>query len=369
MSRHLRPAEARPTWGPGSDRMGPLAKLPVFLELAGKRAVVAGGREAAAWKAELLAAAGACVEVFAADPCPALLALVRTHGIRLTHRAWAPGDLSNAAVAIGDFEDADDAVGFVRAARALRVPVNVIDRPGFCDFQFGAIVNRSPVVIGISTDGAAPVLAQAVRRRIEAILPAALGAWGATAHAFRARLAQLLPAKGARRRFWEAFVDIAFISQAEEDARLAELEELARTIAEDGHGRTPQRGEVILVGAGPGDPELLTLKAVRALQAADVIVHDRLVTPEILELGRCEARRIGVGKHGHGASCRQDDINALLVRLARDGSRVVRLKGGDPSVFGRAGEEIAACQAAGIPVRIVPGVTTALAAAAALESR
>jgi uroporphyrin-III C-methyltransferase / precorrin-2 dehydrogenase / sirohydrochlorin ferrochelatase len=359
MTRHVAPIETRPA------RLQALAKLPVFLDIADRRAMIAGGGAAAAWKAELLAAAGAKVDVYAVDAAAELQALAATTpAITLIARPWRSADLEGAAVAVGETEG-EEAARFAEEARRRGALVNVIDQPDFCDFQFGAIVNRSPVIVAISTDGAAPVLAQAVRRRVEAILPRSLSGWSETAKAFRERLAAILPSKQARRRFWENFVDVAFISQAEEDERLAELERMAKSLLD---GKAQRRnGEVIIVGAGPGDPELLTLKAVRELQAADVILYDRLVPADVLELGRREARRIAVGKQGHGASCRQEDINRLLVDLAGAGQRVVRLKGGDPSIFGRAGEEIEACRAHGIPVRMVPGITAALAAASALS--
>ncbi|HEX2724547.1 MAG TPA: siroheme synthase CysG, partial [Beijerinckiaceae bacterium] len=284
--------------------------------------------------------------------------------ITLVRRDWRPEDLDEVSIALADCESAREAARFATAARIRGVPVNVIDRPAFCDFQFGTIVNRSPVVIGISTDGAAPILGQAIRRRIEAILPASLGAWAEAAQAIRGRLLALLPTKALRRRFWEKFVDATFDDRAD-DGRLAVLERLARETRLESAGH--RVGQVAIVGAGPGDPELLTLKAMRELQAADVIVYDRLVGAGVLELARREARRIAVGKEGHGPACRQDDINELIVRLAREGHRVVRLKGGDPTIFGRAGEEVEACRAAAIPVSIVPGVTTAAAAAASLN--
>ncbi len=359
MTQYRKPTEERPA------RLAPLAKLPIFFALEGKRAVVAGGGEASVWKVELLAATGASVEVFAEDPCAELIKLIATYeesAVRLWRRTWAAADLNNATVAVGNFTDDAEARAFSQIARELHVPVNVIDRPAYCDFQFGAIVNRSPVLVAISTNGAAPVLGQAIRRRIEASLPTGMGAWANIALSFRARLAKIIPVKANRRRFWEAFVDRAFSSD-----RRDPQQELERLAAEFAKQAPLKKGEVFLVGAGPGDPELLTLKAVRALQSADVIVHDRLVTPGVLELARREARRIEVGKRGHGAACRQDEINDLVIGLAREGQRVVRLKGGDPSIFGRAGEEIAACKKAGIAVHIVPGVTTALAAAAALN--
>jgi uroporphyrin-III C-methyltransferase/precorrin-2 dehydrogenase/sirohydrochlorin ferrochelatase len=359
MTYHVAPAETRPA------RLASLPKLPIFFDLQGRRVVISGRGEAAAWKAELMAAAGAKVTVYAAEICSELAALIESgKDIAWVGRAWRDADLDHAWIAIADCEAADEAARLSAAARSRGVLVNVIDQPGLCDFQFGTIVNRAPVVIGISTDGGAPILGQAIRRRIEAVLPATLGGWAAAAKQFRGRLKEIVPSKAGRRRFWEKFVDVSFISQAEEDDRLAELERLAQDILHEKD--QAQVGEVVIVGAGPGDPELMTMKAVRELQAADVIVYDRLVSVDVLELGRREARRILVGKKGHGPACSQDEINALLVRLAREGKRVARLKGGDPSVFGRTAEELGACRAAGIPARIVPGVTTASAAAASL---
>ena len=346
-------------------RLAPLAKLPIFVDLAGRRAVLAGGGAPAVWKAELLAAAGAQVEILAETPHEDLAAFAASHPqVRLRRRPWRPDDLDGAALVVADCGEPEEAERLRRAARERGLMLNVIDRPQDCDFQFGTIVNRSPVVIGIMTDGAAPILGQAIRRRVEAVLPAALASWARSAKAFRKRLEALLPERTDRRAFWESFVDAAFSSSLPEDRQEAAL---GRMAAAAGSGERRGRiGEVVIVGAGPGDPELLTLKAMRELQAADVIVHDRLVTPAILELGRREARRVHVGKEGHGAACRQEDISSLLVDLALAGERVVRLKGGDPAIFGRTGEEVAACREAGVPVRIVPGITTASAAAAAL---
>jgi len=352
--RQTTPRETR------APRMRPLAVLPVFFELAGRRAVVAGGGEAAVWKAELLAAAGARVEVFAPDPCAELYALSVTPpagSVVVARRRWRAEDLAGAALAIGALVG-DEAALFAAAARRHGVPVNVIDTPGLSDFSFVSIVNRSPVVIGISTGGGAPVLGQAIRAKIEALLHPALGAWAAAAQRLRAVVKARLPMGAARRDLWRRFADRALA------ARGAPTEQDLRDLA---FSASRNCGSVALVGAGPGDPELLTLKALRSLQSADVILYDRLVSPEILELARREARRMLVGKTGGGASCRQDDINRLMVRLARDGKRVVRLKGGDPMVFGRAAEELAACRAAGIAVEVVPGITAALGAAAELQ--
>jgi uroporphyrin-III C-methyltransferase/precorrin-2 dehydrogenase/sirohydrochlorin ferrochelatase len=361
MTPILAPSDTRPA------RLAPLAKLPIFLDLAGRRVLLIGGGEPVVWKAELIAAAGALIDVVSSDPHEDLVGLAEASGgaVTLHRRDWDAADFDGAALVVADEEDPEAADRLREAAHARGLLINVIDNPAFCDFQFGTIVNRSPVVIGIMTDGAAPILGQAIRRRIEAVVPASLSSWARSAKAFRDRLKTLLPGRADRRVFWEGFVDRAFRPGTAEADQAADLERLAGSIAAG--PRTRGRvGEAVIVGAGPGDPELLTLKAMRELQAADVIIYDRLVTPGVLELARREARRIHVGKEGHGAACRQEDICALVVDLALAGERVVRLKGGDPAVFGRMGEEVSACRAAGVPVRIVPGVTTASAAAASL---
>ncbi len=347
-------------------RMAALATLPVFLGLQGRPAIVAGGSAAAAWKAELLAAAGADVHVLAAhvsSEMDGLLARGAAAGtLALVTRAWKPDDLAGAAVAIADAEDEEEASAFYAAARAAGVPVNVIDKPAYCQFQFGAIVNRSPVVVGISTTGAAPILGQAIRRRIETLLPPALARWGELAATIREQVGAQLSAGAARRVFWEKFVDRAF-GPAPSGNELRDFDKLVDAMATRG---APTGGRVTLVGAGPGDADLLTLKAVRALQAADVILYDDLVSDEVLELARREAKRMLVGKRGGRESCRQDDINALMVKLARQGRHVVRLKSGDPMIFGRAGEEIDQLERADIPCEVVPGITAASAMASVL---
>jgi uroporphyrin-III C-methyltransferase/precorrin-2 dehydrogenase/sirohydrochlorin ferrochelatase len=349
--------------------MDRLATLPLFFPLAGRRAVVVGGSEAAAWKAELMSAAGAVVMVLGVEPCAELETLAADPPggpVHLARRAWSPMDLAGAALVVAAAQDDAEAAAIHVAAASLGVPVNVIDRPHFCTFQFGAVVNRSPLVVGISTDGAAPVLGQAVRSRIEALLPAGLARWAQAAKTWRAELGCLNVAAAVRRRFWEAFSGLA-LRAPERTPEPGDWETLLRTARGcegDAHRST---GHVTLVGAGPGDPELMTLKAVRALRSADVILFDDLVAPEILDFARREAKRMLVGKSGHRPSCRQDDINALMVGLARAGKRVARLKSGDPMIFGRAGEEIAALERAGIAFEVVPGISAAQAAAASLK--
>jgi uroporphyrin-III C-methyltransferase/precorrin-2 dehydrogenase/sirohydrochlorin ferrochelatase len=318
--------------------IAPLANLPLFHRLAGRRAVVVGVSDAALWKAELLAAAGAEVV--------------------LLSRGWTPQHLERAAIAIADLDDRDEAQRFIGAARAAGAIVNIVDQPGLCDVQFGAIVNRSPLVIGISTDGAAPKLGQSIRARIESVLPLGLTSWAIAGKAWRSRLKHVLTDFAERGRFWDRFVAAAW----QETNRIPSEADFNAFI----QAVPKAKGRVTLVGAGPGDAELLTLKAVRALQTATVILYDDLVGPDILELARREARRIAVGKRGKSASYSQSEINARMVELALAGESVVRLKGGDPLIFGRAREEIDACRKAGIDVLVVPGISAAQGAAASL---
>jgi uroporphyrin-III C-methyltransferase/precorrin-2 dehydrogenase/sirohydrochlorin ferrochelatase len=346
-------------------RLQPLARLPVFYALDGKRVVLAGGTQAAAWKAELLSAAGAQVDVYADEISDDMLMLLADppRGVIVHHQhTWTPDDFRRAAMAIGTFENDDDAKKFAAAARAAGVPVNVIDKPAFCDFSFGAIVNRSPLVIGVSTDGAAPVFAQAIRAKLEAMLPKGFAAWAKAASTWRAAVQASGLTFAGRRGFWQRFTAQAIQSPE----RAPTQTDFDRFLADVTAGPSPDNGSVTLVGAGPGDAELLTLRAVRALQSADVILFDDLVSAEVLDFARREARKMLVGKTGFGPSCKQEDINALMVSLAKQGKRVVRLKGGDPLIFARAGEELAACRSAGVAVEVVPGITAAQGAAAKL---
>ena len=252
---------------------------------------------------------------------------------------------------------------FAAVPGAAGIPVNVIDKPAYCDFSFGAIVNRSPLVIGISTDGAAPVFAQAIRAKLEALLPNGFANWAAAAAKWRDAVKLSGLSFSGRRKPWQVFTAHAVKNPESAPTQ----DDFARFIAEvKGLGAAVESGSVTLVGAGPGDPELLTLRAVRALQSADVILFDDLVSRDILDFARREARKMLVGKTGFGPSCKQEDINDLMVSLAQQGKRVVRLKGGDPLIFGRAGEELDACKAAGISVEIVPGISAAQGAAARL---
>jgi len=297
------------------------------------------------------------------QPAPGVQDIARGLAASSGARMAVTADLAGAAIAIGAFEDDQEAAVFASAAHAAGVPVNVIDKPAFCDFSFGAIVNRSPLVIGISTDGAAPVFAQAIRAKLEALLPKGFADWAAAAARWRGALKLTGLSFAARRRFWQVFT-----AQAVADPDRAPVQADFDSFVDEvkGLGAAVESGSVTLVGAGPGDPELLTLRAVRALQSADVILFDDLVSREVMDFARREARKMLVGKTGFGPSCTQDDINSLMVSLAKQGKRVVRLKGGDPLIFGRAAEEIAACDAAGLAVDVVPGITAVQGAASRL---
>lgn len=343
------------------ERMAALATLPVFYRLQGKKTLIAGGSEAAAWKAELLAAAGAEVHVYAKELVQVfsdLVAAPSVAGSYVWHQeTWSSECFERMQIAICDAETEGEAQAFYCAARAAGVAVNVIDKPAFCEFQFGSIVNRSPAVISISTDGAAPILGQAIRRRIETLISPSVAVWAQLAQTIRSTINDRLMPGAERRAFWEAFVDRAFGAEPAGDT-VAELLTKADAIkAVQGAAE----GRVTLVGAGPGDAELLTLKAVRALQGADVILFDDLVSNDVLELARREARRVPVGKRGGRESCQQEEINATMIKLAMAGKNVVRLKSGDPMIFGRAGEEIAKLEEYGIAVSVVPGISSALA--------
>ena len=363
MSESRKPSETKPA------RMGKLARLPVFFALEGKRALVAANGMGAAWKIELLAAAGAKVDVYAPKSSADIVELAADETfsgrISIHARNWTENDFIGAVIAVGTFKTDEESEDFARAARVAGVPVNVIDKPAFCDFAFGSIVNRSPLVIGISTDGAAPVFGQAIRAKLEAMLPMGFARWAEAARQWRGVLQSAGDLSfAARRRFWQLFTSRA-LAEPDHSPQGADYNSLLAELRSE--GASVDQGSVTLVGAGPGDPELLTLRAVRALQSADVILIDDLVSAGVLDFARREAKKMLVGKTGGGPACKQIEINELMVSLAKKGKRVVRLKGGDPMIFGRAGEELEACRTAGIRTEVVPGVTAAQGAASRLQ--
>jgi uroporphyrin-III C-methyltransferase/precorrin-2 dehydrogenase/sirohydrochlorin ferrochelatase len=336
--------------------------FPVSYDVAGRGVLVAGDGEQALQKLRLLVRTEAHLTLYAAAPEPTLVAFAAAHGVRHEARSVDGTALAGAALLFVATGDAAEDAALSAAARRVGVPVNVADRPELSDFAVPAIVDRAPIAVAIATDGVAPVLAQRVRAVIEAVLPPGFGRLGQLAAGLRERVRLALPEARDRRRFWHGVFDGAAASAALRGDMLR-AHRLALQSLYDG-AAAPQKGRVLLVGAGPGSTDLLTLRAQRALGAADVIVHDDLVPDDVIAMGRRDAERIAVGKRKGRHSVAQADIDALLVARAQAGQIVVRLKAGDPLIFGRAGEEIAALRAAGVDYEIVPGVTAALAAAA-----
>ncbi len=340
-----------------------LAVFPAFHRVAGRRVVVVGGGVEAANKIRLLAETSAAIVVFAP-----VLGTEAGREVAGAHADWrgarpALADLAGAALVFAATGSEEDDREVAALAREAGVPVNVVDRPELCDFYTPAIVNRAPLAVAIGSEGAAPVLARHVRARIEAMLAPAFGDLAALADRLRARVGQAFADVPSRRRFWARFfagsVAEKIFAGRHEDAEVEALRLLAEGVSRKGH--------VSLVGAGPGAEDLLTLRAQRVLQEADVIVYDRLVPEAVVAMGRRDARRVYVGKAKGAHDVSQVEINRLIVEEARKGNRVVRLKSGDPLIYGRAGEEIAALRAAGISFDIVPGITAAFAAAAEAE--
>jgi uroporphyrin-III C-methyltransferase / precorrin-2 dehydrogenase / sirohydrochlorin ferrochelatase len=341
--------------------------LPVFLRLRAAPAVVVGGGPIAARKAQWLLRAGAQVTVVAPDLLPELKGQAERGRLQHCASRFLPEHLDGAALVVSATGEPPVNRAVSEAARARGIPVNVVDSPELSTFIFPAIVDRSPLVVAVSSSGSAPVLARRVRERIEALLPARLGVLARFLGERRLEVRRALGAL-ARRAFWERIVTgpvtdrlLAGDSASAEEAFDRELLTSRLSASHAAAAGTP--GEVYLIGAGPGDPDLLTLRALQLLQDADVILYDRLVPGEILERARRDAQRIFVGKD-IGDRNQQQRINELLVSLARQGKRVARLKGGDPFVFGRGGEELEVLKAHGIPCRVVPGITAALGAAA-----
>ncbi|WP_298805745.1 siroheme synthase CysG [uncultured Lentibacter sp.] len=336
---------------------------PVFLNTRAARIVLSGGADAAIAKLRLLLKTEADLAVFAPEAAPEILAWAEAGALTLHRRALRLDDLAGAALVYAADEDAAQDSATAALAERAKVLLNIVDNLEASDFITPAIVDRDPVTIAIGTEGAAPVLARQIKADLEARLPAALGLLARIGKAFRPA-AESLPVGRARRAFWSDYytkTGPASLSAGETATKAALKALLAQHRAQ-----APSEGHVIFAGAGPGDPELLTLKARRALHEADVVIYDRLVSPAILELARREALMLSAGKEGFGASMTQADINALIVAQAGAGAQVVRLKGGDPAVFARLDEEIEACEAHNIAFSIIPGITAASASAAAL---
>ena len=334
--------------------------LPINLRLRDQPVVLVGAGVVAARKARFLLGAGAALTVIAPEQDPQFLALATQYSVIWHAREYAPGDLADAIMVIAATPDRQVNEAVHNEARERRIPVNVVDSPDLCSFIFPAIVDRSPLTVAISSSGASPVLARSIRSRIEAMLPAATADLARFAQLHRDRIRDVGETEEERRRIWEQIIDGPIAQLILSNRWQAAEQALAELL--DGH-QTLAVGEVYLIGAGPGDPELMTFKALRLLQRADIVLHDRLVNPDIVAMARRDAEKLYVGKQRSDHSVPQDRINELLVELALQGKRVARLKGGDPFVFGRGGEEIELLAQKKIPFQVVPGITAANAAA------
>lgn len=331
--------------------------LPIFAGIEGQACLVVGGDGMAARKLELLRRAGAQIDLLADAPCDELQLLLQRQQIgsaRLPQQIhdWAHYRLIVIA------EESTQAEDWARQALAAGFWVNSVDKPAFSNFIFPSIIDRSPLMVAISSSGQAPVLARMLRAKLESLIPARLGRLAALVGQFRAQSKAVLTDSKSRRVFWEQEMEgrLAELVYAGKEREAAEhLQQRLQQVA----SQQPSIGEVFLVGAGPGDPDLLTFRALRLMQKADIVVYDRLVSQEVLDLTRRDAERIHVGKARAQHTMPQEEINQLLLRLAQQGNKVLRLKGGDPFIFGRGGEEIETLMAEGIPFQVVPGITAA----------
>jgi uroporphyrin-III C-methyltransferase/precorrin-2 dehydrogenase/sirohydrochlorin ferrochelatase len=337
--------------------------LPIFFDVRGRTALVIGGGEIATRKVNLLLRAGARVRLVSPELSAELQGMITDERIDYAGRTYQADDIDpQLALVVAATDNPEVNHTVAEAAKAANLPVNVVDDPDAGSFIVPSIIDRSPVVAAVSTGGASPVLARLIRARMESLIPAGYGRLAELAGKFRDRVKQTFANPKDRRLFWDRVLQSG-VAERVFSGHMAEAEavmekELANT------DPSAQMGEVYLVGAGPGDPDLLTFRALRLMQQADVVVYDRLVAKPILEMTRYDAERIYVGKERSNHAMRQEEINKLLARLAKEGKRVVRLKGGDPFIFGRGGEEIDTLAAEGVPFQVVPAVTAAAGCAA-----
>jgi uroporphyrin-III C-methyltransferase/precorrin-2 dehydrogenase/sirohydrochlorin ferrochelatase len=331
--------------------------LPIFIKLRGRSSVVIGGGEIALRKVTLLLKAGADVTVVAPELCDELAGRQMQGAITHVAAHFAPEQLDGAQLVIAATDDEAINRAISEAAQARNIPVNVVDAPELCTFVVPSVVDRSPIVIAVSSGGNAPVLARMVRARLETLIPASYGRLAQLAGEFRDKVKARFGSSQQRRIFWENVFQGPVAERVFSGQEAAARQQLEDMLQESSGGS--QRGEVYLVGGGPGDPDLLTFRALRLMQQCDVVLYDKLVSDPVMELVRRDAERIYVGKQRASHALPQDDINQLLVRLAREGKRVLRLKGGDPFIFGRGGEEIETLMENGIPFQVVPGITAA----------
>ena len=334
--------------------------LPIFMNIRGRACLVVGGGEIAARKAGLIQEAGAEITLVAPELSSTLQQQVDEGRMKYRQGQFEPSDLDNAHLVIAATDDEAVNKQVSELAQAKHIPVNVVDNPELCSFVMPAIIDRSPVQIAVSTGGVSPVLARLLRSRLESAIPATYGRLAQMAADFRDKVKARFGDVNARRTFWEKVLQ-GEIAELVFSGKEQEATEAMEKAVEE--GAISSEGEVYLIGGGPGDPDLLTFRALRLMQQADVIVHDRLISKEVLNLSRRDADRIYVGKERDNHAVPQDQINQLLVDLAKQGKRVCRLKGGDPFVFGRGGEEIDTLSSQGVNFQVVPGITAALGTA------
>lgn len=331
--------------------------LPIFLNIKEKKSVVVGGGEVALRKATLLLRAGADLYIVAPSLSDELRKLCAAHDCKVTEREFQEADLSDAILVVAATDDLETNERVSVIASNLNIPVNVVDQPHLCSFIMPSIVDRSPIVVAISSGGSSPILTRKLKELNETMIPGRIDKLAELLGSYRGRVKKEIQDFSERIRFWENILDSEIpelVYNGQDDEARAALENWLTNPDSDQLG-----GEVYLVGAGPGDPDLLTLKALRLMHKADVVLYDRLVSPEILLKLRPDAEKIYVGKRSADHAVPQETINEMLVRLAKEGRRVLRLKGGDPFIFGRGGEELESLAAAGIPFQIVPGITAA----------
>lgn len=331
--------------------------FPVFLDLKNRLCLLVGGGDIATRKGRLLSKAGARLRVVAPEISAELRELVTQNNGELCERKYQTNDLNDCVIAIAatDIESLNEQIS--KDAKARNLPVNVVDSPALCTYITPAIIDRSPLVVAISSGGESPVLARLIRAKLETLIPTGYGRLAQIASSWRDRVKARFNDGDSRRRFWEKILqgpaaELALNGQGDAAEKI-----IATEIVKDDQSIT--QGEVYLVGGGPGDPELLTLRALRLMQQADVVLYDRLVSDSVMELVRRDAERIYVGKRRSEHAMQQENINQLLVDLAKEGKRVLRLKGGDPFIFGRGGEEIELLAQNNIPFQVVPGITAA----------
>lgn len=341
--------------------------LPVGLKLSGRRVLLVGGGVVATRKARLLSRAGAILEVVAPEVSDELQRLIAAGAGQHHPCAWDDRELVDYVAVVAATSDAGVNQRLAAQASRRNIPVNVVDDPAHCSFIVPAIVDRDPLLVAITSSGASPVLARRIRTQIEAMLPASYGRLARFLRERRGVVASRIASENQRRVFWERLLDSPLTEQVcrgDDAAANTRFEQAlaAAASASEAAGSTP-KGAVYLIGAGPGDPDLMTFKAVRLLQRADIVLYDRLVGPGIVELARRDAERIYVGKQAAEHTMPQSEINAALRKFAEQGLQVARLKGGDPFIFGRGGEEIEGLLAAGIDFEVVPGITAASGAA------